>query len=161
MDGAPPGTSASIVNFQRAQVIRDAFFGAGAGRPQFRIDVKVTEMDPSITTFTLDADGTTVSYVYGPQTWRAIPWPGPAGRNQVSVQLSPQLSGGSRISFEGPWALHRLFDKAQLTPGAAPEKFTATLNLDGRRVVLDVNAASVRNPIRLPELEAFSCPSRL
>jgi len=48
-----------------------------------------------------------------------------------------------------------------VTPGAAPEKFTAALNLDGRRVVLDITAASVRNPIRLPELEAFSCPSRL
>ncbi len=161
IDGAPPGTSASIINFQRAQVIRDAFFGTGASRPQFRLDVKVLEMDPSITTFALDVDGTTVSYVYGPQTWRSIPWPGPAGRSQVSVQLSPQLSGGSRISFEGPWALHRLFDKAQITPGAAPEKFTATLNLDGRRVVLDITAASVRNPIRLPELELFSCPSRL
>jgi type VI secretion system protein ImpL len=77
------------------------------------------------------------------------------------VQLTPQLSGGSGVTYEGAWALHRLFDRAQLTPTAAPEKFLATLNLDGRRIVLEVTTASVQNPFRLREMEEFACPARL
>jgi type VI secretion system protein ImpL len=161
IDGAPVGTSASIVAFQRAAVIRDVFFRGGGRVPQFRIDAKPIEMDPGITTFSLDVDGTQLSYLHGPQTPRTLVWPGPAGRNQVRVQLTPQLSTGSGVTFEGPWALHRLFDRAQLTPGPTPERFTATLNPDGRRIVLEVTAASVQNPFRLRELDEFSCPGRL
>lgn len=161
IDGAPVGSSASLLAFQRAAVIRDVFFRGGGRSPQFRIDAKPVEMDASITTFSLDADGTPLSYVHGPQAPRSIVWPGPAGRNQVRVQLTPQLSGGSGVTYEGAWALHRLFDRAQLTPTAAPEKFLATLNLDGRRIVLEVTTASVQNPFRLREMEEFACPARL
>jgi type VI secretion system protein ImpL len=161
IDGIPVGTSASIQAFQRAAVIREVFFRGGNRTPQFRIDAKPIEMDPGITTFSLDVDGTQLSYLHGPQTPRALVWPGPAGRNQVRVQLTPQLSTGSGVTFEGPWALHRLFDKAQIAPGPTPERFTATLNPDGRRVVLEVTAASVQNPFRLRELDEFACPGRL
>ncbi|MEO8751278.1 MAG: type VI secretion system membrane subunit TssM [Casimicrobiaceae bacterium] len=161
LDGIPGGTTASILAFQRAAVIRDVFFRGGARAMQFRVDAKPIEMDPTITTFSLDADGTQLSYLHGPQTPRSIVWPGPAGRNQVRVQLTPQLSSGSGVTYEGPWALHRLFDRAQIVPGSTPERFTATLNLDGRRIVLEVTAASVLNPFRLRELDEFACPGRL
>ncbi len=161
IDGAPVGSSASLVAFQRAAVIRDVFFRGGSRMPQFRVDMKPVEMDATITTFSLDADGTPLSYVHGPQAPRSIVWPGPAGRNQVRVQLTPQSPTGSGATYEGSWALHRLFDRAQITPTSAPEKFTAALNFDGRRVVFEITAASVQNPFRLRELEEFQCPGRL
>jgi type VI secretion system protein ImpL len=158
IDGGAVGTSGSILAFQRAAVIRDAFFPAGGVSPQFRVDIKPVEMDPTITGYTLDVDGTVVTHTQGPASPRSVVWPGPAGRSQVRLQLSPTVSASSTATFEGPWALHRLFDRAQVAPTGSPERFTATLNLDGRRVVLDVTAGSIRNPFRLRELEEFKCP---
>jgi type VI secretion system protein ImpL len=161
IDGAPAGSSASLSAFERAAVIRDVFFRGGSRAPQFRVDMKPVEMDASITTFALDADGTPLSYLHGPQTPRSIVWPGPAGRNQVRVALTPPGGGSSTGPFEGSWALHRFFDKAQITPSASPEKFLATFNFDGRKVAFEVTAASVQNPFKLRELEEFACPGRL
>jgi type VI secretion system protein ImpL len=159
IDGAPPGTSASIVNFQRAQVIRDAFFAAGASRPQFRIDVKVTEMDPSITTFALDADGTTVSYVYGPQAWRSIPWPGPPGatRSACSCRRSCPAARGS--ASKGLGAAPAVRQGAGDARRGARE-IHAALNLDGAAwcSTSPRRACATRSACRAG---AFSCPSRL
>jgi type VI secretion system protein ImpL len=63
--------------------------------------------------------------------------------------------------YEGPWALHRLFDRAQIRPGTSPERFMAELNVDGRRATFEINAGSVLNPLRLNELAQFSCPGKL
>jgi type VI secretion system protein ImpL len=161
IDGAPAGSSASRSAFERAAVIREVFFRGGTRSPQFRVDMKPVEMDATITTFALDADGTPLSYLHGPQTPRSIVWPGPAGRNQVRVALTPPGGGSSTGPFEGSWALHRFFDKAQITPSASPEKFLATFNFDGRKVAFEVTAASVQNPFKLRELDEFTCPGRL
>jgi type VI secretion system protein ImpL len=161
IDGAPAGASASLAAFEKAAVIREVFFRGGGRTPQFRVDMKPVEMDASITTFALDADGTSLSYLHGPQTPRSIVWPGPGGRNQVRVALTPPGGGASTGPFEGSWALHRFFDKAQITPSAAPEKFQAMFNFDGRKVAFEVTAASVQNPFKLRELDEFACPGRL
>ena len=161
IDGAPAGSSASLAAFEKAAVIREVFFRGGTRTPQFRVDMKPVEMDASITTFALDADGTSLSYLHGPQTPRSIVWPGPAGRNQVRVALTPPGGGASTGPFEGSWALHRFFDKAQITPSGQPEKFLATFNFDGRKVGFEVTAASVQNPFKLREIDEFSCPGRL
>jgi type VI secretion system protein ImpL len=161
IDGAPAGTSASLSAFEKAAVIREVFFRGGGRTPQFRVDMKPVEMDASITTFALDADGSRLGYQHGPQTPRSIVWPGPDGRNQVRVALTPPGGGSSTGPFEGSWALHRFFDKAQITPSGQPEKFLAAFNFDGRKVGFEVTAASVQNPFKLRELEQFSCPGRL
>jgi type VI secretion system protein ImpL len=161
IDGSSAGTSGSLVAFERAAVIREAFFRAGGRTPQFRVEIKPVEMDASITQLTLDVDGQIVRYAYGPQVPTTITWPGPRQTNQVRLQLQPQLSGSSGTLYEGPWALHRLFDKAQIRPGSSPERFLAELNVDGRRAVFEINAGSVLNPLRLPELAQFTCPGKL
>jgi type VI secretion system protein ImpL len=161
IDGAPAGGSASLSSFEKAAVIREVFFRGGTRTPQFRVDMKPVEMDASITTFALDVDGTPLSYLHGPQTPRSIVWPGPAGRNQVRVALTPPGGGASTGPFEGSWGLHRFFDKAQITPSASPEKFLAAFNFEGRKIAFEVTAASVQNPFKLREVEEFSCPGRL
>jgi len=164
IDGASMGAdSATLAPFQNAAVIRDTFFRAGGATPGLRLDFKPLEMDATITQFTLDVDGQLVKYAHGPQIPASIQWPGPGGRGQVRVSLLPvSASGGvSGLVNEGPWALFRLFDRQQLEPAGAPERFKATLSVDGRKAVFLVTASSVRNPFRLHELEAFSCPGRL
>jgi type VI secretion system protein ImpL len=62
---------------------------------------------------------------------------------------------------EGPWALFRLFDSFQVQPGPVPERFSVVMNLDGKRVRLEVFSASVFNPFQLREIRQFRCPTAL
>jgi type VI secretion system protein ImpL len=160
-DATMGGSSGALVQFYRAQVIRDVFFRGGA-TAAMRLDLKPVMMDASITQFTLDVDGQLVKYGHGPQVPAQVQWPGPRGSTQVRLQLAPiSPSGASGRTFEGAWALFRLFDQVQIDRAAQPEKFLATFNIDGRKTQFEVLTGSVRNPFRLAELEQFSCPGSL
>lgn len=165
VDGASMGSGLSagaLRQFQHAAEIRDAFFRAGGTTPSVKLDFKPLEMDATITQFLLDVDGQTVKYAHGPAIPGTVQWPGPRGNALVRVALSPVAStGSSGLTTEGPWALFRLFDRLQITPGNGPERFTATFNLDGRKAVFEVTSSSVQNPLRLAALRNFSCPTGL
>jgi type VI secretion system protein ImpL len=154
--------SASLVQFQRAATIRDVFF-RGAATPTIRFDIKPVALDASITQLVIDVDGQQLKYAHGPQVPMSIQWPGPKGTQQVRLQATPPgtNAGASNLLFEGPWALLRLLDKAQMQPTNQPEKMLATFNIDGRKAQFEVISGSVQNPLRLSELEQFRCPGRL
>ena len=157
--GTDTGT---LGQFQRAAMIRDTFFRSGGRAPGLRLDFKPLEMDDTITQFTLDVDGQLVKYAHGPQIPSAVQWPGPRGSTQVRVQLQPALATGtSGLVTEGPWALFRLFDRLQIAPAGAPERFRVTFDIDGRKATFEVTASSVVNPFRLRDLAEFSCPTTL
>ncbi|RZJ07552.1 MAG: hypothetical protein EOP39_16065 [Rubrivivax sp.] len=159
IEGTPLGTdTGTLPQFQRAQVIREAFFANGA-QPGVRLTIKPLEMDERLREFLLDVDGQMVRYDHGPQIPTEVRWPGPKGTGVVRVSVQPV--GGSGLVNDGPWALFRMFERVAIKQGAAPEKFTATFELDGRRAVFDVTTSSVRNPLRLAELRAFQCPNGL
>jgi type VI secretion system protein ImpL len=161
IDGSSIGGSGGLIAFQRAAVIRDVFFRGGARAPTLKLEIKPVEMDASINQFSLDIDGQLFTYAHGPQVPMPVTWPGTRGSQQVRVQLTPQLAGANGLAGDGPWALHRLFDKAQIRAGSAPEKFFVTFNVDGRKIELEVTASSVYNPFQLRELTEFQCPSGL
>jgi len=160
-DAAVGASSAALLQFQRAQVIRDVFFRSGPAM-SMRLDLKPMMMDASITQFILDVDGQLVKYSHGPQVPAQVQWPGTRGSTQVRMQLSPvSASGASGRTFEGAWALFRLFDQVQVDATGQPEKFLATFNVEGRKAQFEVLTNSVRNPFRLPELQQFQCPGSL
>jgi len=161
-EGAITRDSATLAQFQRAAAIRDTFFRSGGATPSLRLEFKPQEMDETITQFTLDFDGQLVKYSHGPQIPTAVQWPGPKGSTQVRVQLQPPLaSGSSGMTTEGPWAMFRMFDKLQLVPTSAPERFKVTFNIDSRKATFEVIASSVVNPFRMRELAEFGCPTSL
>jgi type VI secretion system protein ImpL len=155
------GASSALVQFQRAQAIREVFFRNGQAATM-RLEFRPIAMDTSITQFILDVDGQLVKYSHGPQVPTQVQWPGPRGTMQVRVQLSPpSTSGASGEVYEGAWALFRMFDRVQIDSTTQPEKFVSTFTVDGRRAQFDVLTSSVQNPFRLRELEQFQCPSQL
>ncbi len=154
--------SGTLGQFQRAAAIRDTFFRSGGKSPGLRLDFKPVEMDASISQFTLDVDGQLVKYSHGPQIPTAVQWPGPRGSTQVRVQLQPALAGASSgLVTEGPWALFRLFDRLNMVPAGAPERFRVVFDVDGRKATFEVTASSVVNPFQLRELREFNCPASL
>lgn len=157
VDGTPLGTDlGTLPQFERAAVIRETFFAAGAAGPSLRMTLRPVEMDSALREFTLDVDGQIVRYAHGPQIPTAVAWPGPRGTNVVRVMVQPSIGAG--MVEEGPWALMRLFERVQMTPGPSAERFRASFEIGGQRAVFDVTMSSVRSPFRLPELRAFACP---
>lgn len=160
--GASMGSPGALLTFQRAAMIRETFFRSGGAVPGLKLDFTPSEMDTSITQFILDVDGQIVKYAHGPQIPISIQWPGPRGSAQVRVELSPSSAAGSSgMVTSGPWALFRMIDRLQVDAGAAPERFRATFNVNGRKASFDVTTSSVRSPFRLRELEEFTCPAGL
>ena len=157
-DGSKPVNAAALVDFQRAARIKEVFFRGGGKAPSFKVDVRALEMDDGLKEITLDIDGTFMKFIAGNTTPVTIQWPSARVASQINLTSTP---GTTTLSFNGPWALFRLFDRFDVQPTAQPERFTIAMNLDGRRARLEVTASSVFNPFRLREIQQFRCPGSL
>lgn len=158
IDGSRSGSDASLASFQKASVVKNVFFAAGDSMPKLRIEMKVVEMDPSVASMALDVDGTVLRYAHGPQMSQQIVWPGPRGRQQVSLQITDKSGGQGALTADGSWALHRFFDKVTMSAGSRPESFVAIAIVGDKKIVFEVTAGSVQNPFRLTQLQSFGCP---
>jgi len=151
----------TLKQFKYAKIIGDTFFRFGAQTPSVGFSLKPISMSEQITQLTLIVDGQKLNYSHGPPQVIPMKWPGPDNSGQVHLQLSPPLSGvNSGISLEGPWALFRLFDKANIRK-VGNERFIVTFNIDGRNATFELRANSAFNPFSLPALRNFRCPQSL
>ena len=151
--------SEALAQFQRAQAIRDAFFGEGARRLGTRLEFRLVSLDPGVSELVLDIDGQPLRFRPGARDAQSVQWPGPAEGGRVQVQLAP--SAGHGYVFKGPWALFRLLDRVRVEPGGAPNRVNLLLDVEGRKARLEVRSASAVNPMLREELEQFQCPRRL
>ncbi|HTS55072.1 MAG TPA: type VI secretion system membrane subunit TssM [Burkholderiales bacterium] len=152
----------TMTMLQNAKIVREVFFRSGAQTPALSFELKPLRMDAQINQFILDVDGQIVRYEHGPAVVSKLTWPGPKGTGQVRFQISPPVpSGRSAVSEEGPWALNKLLDKADIQSTSQPDRFTVTFQIEGRTATFELRASSVFNPFRLPALERFECPDRL
>jgi type VI secretion system protein ImpL len=158
-DGSRPVSPAALAEFQRAQRIREVFFRSGGKAPAIRIEMRLSELEPTLKELSFDIDGQVQKLSSsGPSI--AINWP--SARLASVIRMSTGLgSAGPLVMTEGPWALFRLFEQFQVEPGGVPEKFSVIMNLDGKRARLEVTAASVFNPFQLREIKQFRCPAAL
>ncbi|MFO1272952.1 MAG: type VI secretion system membrane subunit TssM [Rubrivivax sp.] len=158
-DGSRPATPAAIADFQRAARIKDVFFRGGGKSPSMKIEIKLTELEPSLKELVLDVDGQVQKLTTGGPSI-TVNWP--AQRVATQVKLSTGLGDrGPLVLFDGPWALFRLFDRFEVLPSPVPERFSVVMNLDGKRARMDVIAASVFNPFQMREIKQFRCPAAL
>ena len=158
-DGSRPPTPAAIADFQRAARIKDVFFRGGGKSPSMKIEIKLTELEPSLKELVLDVDGQVQKLTTGGPSI-TVNWP--AQRVATQVKLSTGLGDrGPLVLFDGPWALFRLFDRFEVLPSPVPERFSVVMNLDGKRARMDVIAASVFNPFQMREIKQFRCPAAL
>ena len=158
-DGTRPVSPASLAEFQRAQRIREVFFRGGGKTPAMRIEMRLTELEPSLKELQLDIDGQVQKLTTGGPSI-TVSWP--SARMASVLRLSTGLgNAGPLVITEGPWALFRMFERFQIEPSSVPEKFSLIMNLDGKRARLDVIAASVFNPFQLRETKQFKCPAAL
>ncbi|MFY7973241.1 MAG: type VI secretion system membrane subunit TssM [Rubrivivax sp.] len=158
-DGSKPVASTALADFQRAQRIREVFFRAGGKVPSIKLELRLSEIDPALKELTLDIDGQQSKLTSG---GASVPIAWPSARLASRIEITTGLgAAGPKLMQEGPWALFRLFDSFQVQPGPVPERFSVVMNLDGKRVRLEVFSASVFNPFQLREIRQFRCPTAL
>ncbi|WP_321963538.1 type VI secretion system membrane subunit TssM [Paraburkholderia sp. J7] len=149
--------------FEHAKAIRDVFFGEQGKQLQWKAEVRVPEMDPTILSLSIDIDGQSTLYQHGPVTPLSVSWPGPRGGVHTEITASPRIKPDtSTISTDGPWALMRLIHKGEAIQTATPGRTRVAFDFDGRRAVLDLaSAGSVANPLTSDVLTTFRCPSSM
>lgn len=158
-DGSKPVSPAALPEFQRAQRIREVFFRSGGKTPAMRIEMRLSELEPSLKELSFDIDGQVQKLTSGGPSI-TVSWP--SQRVASVIKLTTGLgNAGPQVMTEGPWALFRLFERFQVEPSGVPEKFGVIMNLDGKRARMDVIAASVFNPFQLREIKQFRCPAAL
>jgi type VI secretion system protein ImpL len=156
---APPVSPADLVQFQRAAVIRDLFFGTGGTTPTVRFDLTPVFLDAGAKQVTLELGSTTITYARGQPRATQVTWPGPSGMSTVRVVFDPPANGGGTLQASGPWALFRLFDQASLQRTGSAERYQLTFRSGEREAVFELRAGSVQNPFNRTVLREFRCPS--
>jgi len=153
----PPVSQADLMQFQRAQAIRDAFFpsgvpGLGLG---LRWQITPTGISAGAAGATLDNEGNRVAIPPG-GGGRPIElsWP---SRAPVSLTFDPAASTGP-LAYEGPWASLRLVFLGRLVATPQPDRFRLTVPAGDRVAEFTLQAASSVNPFGLRELAEFRCP---
>jgi len=165
--GLSPDAEAAL---RKARLFRDAFFREqpGALSFSFRVKpaqtVKVSGNPPYARTTTLTLGGSRIVYDMGLARDTRIVWPGdtPEGGARVSVTMDgPEPEA---LSFEGPWALFRLLDRAEVEPRSESE-FRVKWILERKDAYAiaapyELRASAAANPF-VADFFAFDCPRQL
>jgi type VI secretion system protein ImpL len=159
-DQVQGASDAVLLQFQRAEAIRDAFFQHGGQRPQVHFSLKPIFLDAQTSRFVLDIDGQKVEYRHGPTRGGNTQWPGPSGSSRARTVFETKEGAQAVMSEEGPWAWFRLLDKAEVSVTAL-DRFLVTFKAGEHEMRYEVRANSVINPFVMKELQAFQCPKVL
>jgi len=152
----------TLVPFQRAQSIRETFFRDGGRTLGVRLELRLLEMDPGISQFTIDVDGNVLRFARDTRVAQTLQWPGPSGAGRVHVQVAKAGgSSGPGYVFEGPWALLRLLDRVRTEPGASSDRMLLTFDVEGRKARFESRSLTPNHPLRVLQAEPYQCPKRL
>jgi type VI secretion system protein ImpL len=144
-----------IAQFQRAAIIRDAFFRPGSKMPAAAADLRVLSMDERVSHVTLEIDNQVMRFDRIAAIAVKIGWPSQRPGGTVRLQAYPS---GAALTLEGTWALFRLIDRGNPQVGAQPDRLQLVYNFGGAPVTYELRATSIYNPFRLRALEEFRCP---
>ncbi|MGA0614033.1 type VI secretion system membrane subunit TssM [Paracoccus sp. KR1-242] len=148
-----------LLQMQHASDIRDAFFATGA-TPQVQFQITPEALDPQANAILLELDGTRVGFVQGQSqpAPAAITWPGAVGMGRVFMD-PPRQGSENSIARDGPWALFRLLDAAEIRRTNVSDRTRVIFKVGGRIAIFGMQSGSVMNPFALAALGEFSCPA--
>jgi type VI secretion system protein ImpL len=147
----------SVYSFEAASRIRELFMPNG-DRLQQSFMVRPVDMDASIMEAVLDIDGQTIRYSHGVPQVMKVDWPGPRGGSHARLtlrMLSGQVEG---VSFDGPWALFRMYDAASPKSISADRKLL-NFNIPGGAFSLELQSTSAESALWSNTISKFNCPN--
>lgn len=151
----------ALKSFEKAAQIRDTFFD-GNDRLAFSMIIRPISLSSSILEAVLDIDGQTISYSHGSTQPTRMEWPGPRGGVYVRLTFNTADGKTETVSFDGPWALFRLYDASN--PSAISSKTRElTMAMASINGIFKVELGATMNdyPLWSSALHQFSCPDTL
>ncbi|MEH3148774.1 MAG: type VI secretion system membrane subunit TssM [Methylobacterium frigidaeris] len=154
--GARPDiTPQALRLFEQANRIRSVFFPGGATTPLVSFAVTPVDLDPGAMRVTLDVDGQSLTYQYGPQQSVAMQWPGTG--TGVRVGFGANDPGEpSFVAVNGPWALFRFLATRSLRRTGA-NTFGFAVHLGARTASFSLQPATADNPFGQNLIGGFRC----
>ncbi len=152
----------TLRQFQRAAQIKDAFFPTNGNVPMINLTVTPPMLVGAVAK--LEINGIVVASSNQPNPAPvAVQWPGAGGKTGVSLAPDPPAPGVQPSEIPatppGQWALFRLLDRGSKSP--RPNGIAATWIVGGRDVPFQLGTGTVYNPLQLPALAEFKCPTAL
>lgn len=129
-----------LTQLEKAKLIQDAFFNK-KGVLDVSFGVEPIRLTPNKRRGVLNIDGQYLSYSHGPRNNVEVIWPNTLRDNISSkVTLVPTQSNFSprSVSTDGPWALYRLLDIAEVV-SASDSSVTYRFNVDGGDMEVRIN----------------------
>lgn len=167
--GLSIGPEADIA-IRKAILFRDAFFRETPGALAFSFKVKpaqtsrVSGEPPFVRTTILAVGESRVIYDMGLSKENRLVWPGETQAGGARISATTDGDEPDGISFDGPWALFRLLDRATVEAKSDIEyRVVWTLERKGSYAIAapyDVRAAAAANPFSR-EFFQFDCPRQL
>jgi len=152
-------SNATLLEFQRAAQIRDAFFPSGSPMLALQMKVKPQSLSGSAEYAILVINGTVVQSRQMANPPVDVTWPGP-GEGAASISLYPQMAGRkSDLAQTGQWAFLRLLNEGSVSPSG--DAINARFVIGGREVSYQFELGQINNPFLLPALSEFKCPMGL
>lgn len=155
-------SATSLAMFERAAVIRQAFFASGAPQPQVSFELLPLSLDNRARQVQIDIGNQSVVYQHGPRRPTRLQWP-PSGSSTAGILFTPLDNPNRNVGLtrDGPWALFRLVAAGQMARTAGADRFRLAFDVEGYTAEFELRAESVINPLSLPELQQFRCPGVL
>ncbi|WP_267359722.1 MULTISPECIES: type VI secretion system membrane subunit TssM [unclassified Methylobacterium] len=157
-------SAATLKEFQRAAEIREAFFSTGGTMPAITMSVTPLTQAGDAAQTKLDVNGSVVAMQGGVAAPTVVQWPGPAvpGRTALQIEGPPSFFGNSNgpstvIEKTGAWSLFRLLDSGSVLKQG--DAVVATLTASSRQISYKFEVNTVQNPLALPALREFRCPT--
>ena len=158
--GAVRASLEMLETFEKAQEVRELFFKPDAGRVSVDFDLILGGTDSDVRRFVLEIDGMYYDYTRGGSPTRRVEatWPGSATGTAQSGVTFEDRGGPKRAQFfQSQWGWFRLLDHYQTSRDDT--RVVLSIKDAGHQGTIEVDAASVRNPIVNREWQRFTCGS--
>lgn len=147
----------ALAAFRNAHGVRDAFGLAGGSLSQLGFNIEPLYLDDEAVRVRLHTGQGTVTYRHEP--------PRRFRMSFVDQSVAIGLADRSGVDLirreEGPWAWFRVFDRFELRPTQAADRFELAVAIDGLEATFDLSADSVQNPLSSSAVTDFRCEERL
>ena len=150
----------TLMEFQRAAKIRDAFFAQGGAMPSVNFTVSKYALQPDVEMAMLTVDDDILSTKQTDSYSQSFKWPKETTDSESMVHLLPEMAGREYfLKLSGTWSLFRLIDKGAPKPNG--DVLRVQFTIGGRFVAYNIRVDTLNNPFFLPALTQFTCPSGL
>jgi type VI secretion system protein ImpL len=158
-------STVTLRQFQQALEIRDAFFPTGGNLPSFTMAVTPLTLAGDAANARFEINGTPVVSQQGVNAPTNVNWPG-GGIGRSAITLSGGgggfFGGGffsqpSVVQKDGTWSFFKMLDSGSVLKQG--DGVVASFVVGGREVSYQFNVGSLLNPLVLPALREFRCPT--